>query len=105
MGPLHGGTSGTLKEFTLKPGETIVKVDIKSGNIIDGITFYTSTGARYSYGGPGGSVTTVTPPAGGFLAGIKGWAGGSNGFYGLNSIEKLTLIWGRYEWAINYLDL
>lgn len=59
-GPYHGGQGGVEASFTLEPGETITAIGIRSGDLVDMLTFYTSLGRTYGpYGGAGGDDSIV----------------------------------------------
>ena len=88
-------------EFRLDENERIVKVEVRSGWMIDQLTFYSNKkdedGSPKSYGpygGEGGSFNCETPPGSyGFLAGIAAAIVDSQGEKG---ITRLQFAWRTY---------
>jgi hypothetical protein len=68
-GDRHGGGGGSESVFSLLEGEHIVEVSIRSRKYVDSLTFRTNTGrTSETYGGSGGSPTSLTNlQAGGFF--------------------------------------
>ena len=50
-----GGGGGAKVEIRFGAGENLTAIDIRAGHWIDALTFYTSTGAQYTFGGTGGA--------------------------------------------------
>ena len=86
-GAQHGGGGGKEEEFLLEPGERIVRVEGRAGNVIDSLQFFTDRGkASPKYGGGGGTPFSAVAPDGGQLIMIEGRAG--------NVIDQVTLGFG-----------
>ncbi|MCL2178878.1 MAG: jacalin-like lectin domain protein [Proteobacteria bacterium] len=68
----RGGEGGCQRHsFALEPGEKIIRVEGKSGQCVDQLTFTTSKGNQYGpFGGQGGNSFVLDAP------------GGVNGFFG-----------------------
>lgn len=59
-GQKHGGEGGMESSFTLARGEFINRVDVRSGQFVDQLTFYTNKGNVYGpYGGDGGTLSVI----------------------------------------------
>jgi hypothetical protein len=60
QGTQHGGGGGEQSAFTLAEGEFINRIEGRSGDEIDQLTFFTNQGHKYGpYGGNGGSPFTL----------------------------------------------
>lgn len=68
-GVRHGGGGGNPSVINLKPNEAIVRVEGRSGQFVDQLTFHTNLGNKFGpYGGDGGSPFTLSGLcAGGFV--------------------------------------
>ncbi len=70
-GAVHRGSGGSPTTFNLNEGEYINRIEVRSGSLIDSLTFYTSWGNRYGpYGGTAGSQQTpivAAAPINGFF--------------------------------------
>lgn len=61
--PPRGGMGGGEQVFTLIPGERIVRIDICSGSLVDGLKFVTNNGRESPhFGGYGGQCRSVNLP-------------------------------------------
>ena len=79
-GPRHGGTGGSLSQFTLEEGEKLVKMEGKTNNaLVDQLTFHSNKGKKYGpYGKTGqtsfsveGELVTFFGSAGNLLDAIS----------------------------------
>ncbi len=99
---LYGGNHYEQDEkFKVEEGEKLVKVKVHSGVMVNGITFYTSTGRKIGpLGGPSASGREGPddgPPPGsvsGYLTGIKGIVVHNRGDL---AVRQLRFKWAYYD--------
>lgn len=81
-GAVHGGGGGSLKSFTLEPGEFITRIDGRAGSRVDQLEFHTNKGRVHGpFGKSGGQPFTITNVQVGGFFGRSGNALDSIGFF------------------------
>lgn len=74
--PRFGGTGGGYEEWTVPDDEYITQVEVRSGSLIDSITFITNKGTKSDqFGRNGGGYNLITFPSGSRFVGVYGGSG------------------------------
>lgn len=99
--PLGSDTfpNGETHEFLMDSNERIVGAVIRSGWMVDQLTFLSSKKRKFGpYGGPGGSEHRIDPSnnSGAYLAGVRCRIDNSEG---QTCIRHLQLVWACYRYS------
>ena len=95
---MHGGDKfRECHSFTLSRNERIQRVELNTGWMIDGLTFWTNMRKKYGpYGGSGGNkVEEVAPAVCGYLAHLTGCVVDDQDAPG---IRRLAFVWGSFDY-------
>ena len=77
-GSVHGVGNHWSYEIAFQPGEYVVRVDYRSGSLMDAVGFVTNMGHGYGlFGGGGGTYAAFYPTPGQFLGCMSGRSGSS----------------------------
>ena len=95
---LHGDNNYGYEtcQFKLDQHEKIVSAEVRSGFLMNSLTFKTNFGRTFKlgpFGEDGGDLSVVNPPKGAFLAYLEGTVEMAKGSL---AVRHLTLVWGYY---------